>query len=98
MAHGKANVMVIDVQAQGDELTPMEVAETLARAFANLALDGKRALVIIPDGTRTAPIPLLFALLYETLGQRLTQLDYPIALGTHPPMSAEAIDALVGVS
>jgi nickel-dependent lactate racemase len=90
--------MVIDVQAQGDQLTPMEVAETLARAFANLALDGKRALVIIPDGTRTAPIPLLFALLYETLGQRLAQLDYLIALGTHPPMSAEAIDALVGVS
>jgi nickel-dependent lactate racemase len=90
--------MVIDVQAQGDQLTPMEVAETLARAFANLALDGKRALVIIPDGTRTAPIPLLFALLYETLGQRLAQLDYLIAPGTHPPMSEEAIDALVGVS
>jgi lactate racemase len=98
MARGKANAMVIDVQAQGDELTPMEVAETLARAFANLALDGKRALVIIPDGTRTAPIPLLFALLYETLGQRLAQLDYLIALGTHPPMSEEAIDTLVGAS
>jgi lactate racemase len=90
--------MVIDVQAQGDELTPREVAETLARAFANLALDGKRALIIIPDGTRTAPIPLLFALLYETLGQRLAQLDYLIALGTHPPMSEEAIDTLVGAS
>jgi lactate racemase len=98
MARGKANAMVIDVQAQGDELTPMEVAETVARAFANLALDGKRALVIIPDGTRTAPIPLLFALLYETLGQRLAQLDYLIALGTHPPMSEEAIDTLVGAS
>src|SRR6185437_9464884 len=57
VARGKANAMVIDVQAQGDELTPREVAETLARAFANLALDSKRALIIIPDGTSTAPIP-----------------------------------------
>ncbi len=89
--------MVTAVQAQTSELTRAEVTATLERAFADLALDGKRALVIIPDATRSAPIPLLFTLLHETLGQRLAQLDYLIALGTHPPMSAEAIDALVGV-
>jgi nickel-dependent lactate racemase len=89
--------MVTAVEAQLGELTRAEVAETLAHAFANVALDGRRALVIIPDGTRTAPIPLLFALLYETLGRRLAQLDYLIALGTHPPMLTEDIDALVGV-
>ena len=90
--------MVIGVEAQSDELTQAEVAETLRRAFAQVALDGQRALVIIPDGTRTAPIPLLFDLLYATLGQRLAQLDYLIALGTHPPMADEAIDALVGAT
>ena len=58
----------------------------------------KRVLVIIPDGTRTAPIPLFFRLLYEALGGRVSRLDYLIALGTHPPMSDAAIDALVGVS
>ena len=55
-------------------------------------------LVIIPDGTRTAPIPLLFRLLYEQIGRRVARLDYLIALGTHPPMSDEAIDHLVGVT
>ncbi len=55
-------------------------------------------LVIIPDGTRTAPIPLLFRLLYEQLGRRVARLDYLIALGTHPPMSDEAIERLVGVT
>ena len=54
-------------------------------------------LVIIPDGTRTAPIPLLFRLLYEQIGRRVARLDYLIALGTHPPMSEEAIEQLVGV-
>jgi lactate racemase len=62
-----------------------------------MTLDGKRVLVIIPDGTRTAPIPLLFRLLYEQSGRRVARLDYLIALGTHQPMSASAIDRLVGV-
>ena len=51
-----------------------------------------------PDGTRNAPIPLLFRLLYEVLGKRVARLDYLIALGTHPPMSEAAVDRLVGVS
>lgn len=79
-------------------MTPDDVRHLLAQTFAALPLDGKRVLVIIPDGTRTAPLPLLFRLLYEQLGQRVACLDYLIALGTHPPMSAEAIDRLVGVN
>jgi nickel-dependent lactate racemase len=78
-------------------LSEARVAEALATTFDTLPLDGKRALVIIPDGTRTAPIPQLFRRLGETLGRRVAQLDYLIALGTHPPMSPEAIDRLVGV-
>ncbi len=78
-------------------LTPDDVHSLLAQTFDPLALDGKRVLVIIPDGTRTAPIPLFFRLLYEQLGPRVACLDYLIALGTHAPMTAEAIDRLVGV-
>ncbi|MGZ3676701.1 MAG: lactate racemase domain-containing protein [Ktedonobacterales bacterium] len=73
-----------------------EVAALLAQAFDQQPLDGKRMLVIIPDGTRSAPIPLFFDLLHQTIGRRVAQLDYLIALGTHPPMEAEAIDRLVG--
>ena len=74
-----------------------DVRQLLAQALDPLALDGKRVLVIIPDGTRTAPIPLMFELLYATVGERVRQLDYLIALGTHQPMTTAAIDALVGV-
>ncbi len=74
-----------------------DVRQLLAQACDALPLDGKRVLVLIPDGTRTASIPLLFRLLYEQLGRRVVCLDYLIALGTHPPMSEEAIDQLVGV-
>jgi len=79
-------------------LTVEDVRQLIAQACESLPLDGKRVLVIIPDGTRTAPIPLFFRLLYEQFGQRVARLDYLIALGTHPPMSEEAIDRLVGVS
>src|SRR2546421_3963523 len=78
-------------------LTTEDVQQLVARACEPLTLDGKRVLVIIPDGTRTAPIPLFFRTLYEQLGRRVAQLDYLIALGTHPPMSDEAVDQLVGV-
>ena len=85
-------------------LTTADVQQLLAAADEELLVgagldpSGKRVLVIIPDGTRTAPIPLMFRLLYEQLGRRVAQLDYLIALGTHPPMVQEAIDHLVGVT
>lgn len=79
-------------------LSDDDVRTLLARACETLPIDGKRVLVIIPDGTRSAPIPLFFRLLYEQLGKRAARLDYMIALGTHPPMPEEAIDRLVGVA
>ena len=72
--------------------------ELLARALESMVLDCKPVLVIIPEGTRTAPIPLLFRLLYEQIGRRVARLDYLVALGTHQPMSDDAIDRLVGVT
>jgi nickel-dependent lactate racemase len=89
--------MVLGKGSTTEILTVEDVQQLIAQACDPLPLDGKRVLVIIPDGTRTAPIPLFFSLLYEQLGRRVAQLDYLIALGTHPPMSEEAIDRLVGV-
>lgn len=74
-----------------------DVAGLLMESLAPLTLDGKRVLVIIPDGTRTAPIPLIYRLLQEQLGGRVARLDFLIALGTHKPMSDVAIDTLVGM-
>jgi nickel-dependent lactate racemase len=89
--------MVLGKGSTTETLTIEDVQQLIAQACDPLPLDGKRVLVIIPDGTRTAPIPLFFSLLYEQLGRRVAQLDYLIALGTHQPMSEEAIDRLVGV-
>ena len=96
--------MVLGKGSTTATLTTEDIQQLLARADEQLLVGAgldptnKRVLVIIPDGTRTAPIPLMFRLLYEQFGHRATQLDYLIALGTHPPMLHEAIDHLVGVT
>lgn len=78
-------------------LTENDVRALLGRAFENAVL-ADRLLVIIPDLTRSAPIPMMFRLLYEVLGGRVARLDYLIALGTHQPLNETAIARLVGVS
>jgi nickel-dependent lactate racemase len=79
-------------------LDERDVRELLVGALARVNLDGRRVLVILPDGTRTAPIPLLFRLFHEVLWGRVAALDYLVALGTHRPMSEEALNRLVGVT
>jgi nickel-dependent lactate racemase len=79
-------------------LTEGEVAGLTRAALAQYDLRAKRVLVLIPDGTRTAPIPQMFRLLHQELGGQVAALDFLIALGTHQPMSQAQIDALVGVS
>ncbi len=79
-------------------LTEYEVRDLTAEALARGDLDGKRVLIIIPDHTRTAPIPFFFHLFHELLSERVVTLDYLVALGTHHPMSEETLNKLVGVT
>ncbi len=75
-----------------------EIRELMAQSFAQHPLDGQRVVIIIPDGTRTAPIPQMFRLFHEALRGRVAKLDFLIALGTHQPMSEEAINRHLGVT
>ena len=79
-------------------LTEDDIRSLTTRALADLPLQGKRVLVIIPDATRTAPIPLFFRLFHELLAERVAALDYLVALGTHQPLSEEALCRLVGIT
>lgn len=79
-------------------LSEEQIRELVTKTLAQHALAGKRVLVIIPDSTRTSPIPLMFRLFHEALGAQVAQLDFLIALGTHMPMSEEAINRHLGVT
>ncbi|MBP7601211.1 MAG: DUF2088 domain-containing protein [Thermoflexales bacterium] len=75
-----------------------DIAGFVAQSMDTLALAGQRVLVIVPDSTRTMPLPAYFRALCATLLPRVRQLDFLIALGTHPPMSEAAILAMFGLS
>src|SRR2546430_2091608 len=81
-----------------ETLAPEAVEELLAAAIERSDLAGRRVLAIVPDGTRTAPVPLLFRFLNDHLGPRAAALDYLVALGTHPPMDEPAIERLLGLA
>jgi nickel-dependent lactate racemase len=77
-------------------LTPDEVTSVVRDGLAPLPVDGKRVLVIIPDGTRTMPMPLMFDIFERELQPRVSSLDYLVALGTHQPMDDDRLGMLVG--
>lgn len=79
-------------------LTTEEMIEIAAQAVESADFTNKRVLAIIPDHTRTAPIPAMFRTLYRLLADRVKSFDVLIALGTHPPMSDEQIYRLVGIT
>jgi nickel-dependent lactate racemase len=58
---------------------------------------GKRVLVLVPDTTRTAPLPLLLDALWDRLSAVVRGLDVLVALGTHPPLSEAQIGRLLGI-
>jgi len=90
--------MVIGKGSETGSLTEDDVRELMAAAIADAGLSGKRILIIIPDGTRTAPIPMMFRLFFEHLGKDAASLDYLIALGTHRIMTEAEINRLVGIT
>jgi lactate racemase len=73
-----------------------EVRQVVRAGLAELPLDGARVLVVVPDGTRTMPMPLAFDVLTEALPGRTRSLDFLVALGTHAPMSDAGLSHLVG--
>lgn len=78
-------------------LTDTEVREWISKNIPISEVAGKRLLLIIPDATRTAPLPLLFDALFQHLRKHVLAFDVLIALGTHPPMSEQQISKLLGI-
>ena len=77
-------------------LSPDSIRETLERGLAG-RFAGQRVLVLIPDHTRSLPLPFLFRALVQVLHDA-SQLDFMVALGTHPSLSRESMNRLVGIS
>jgi len=58
---------------------------------------GQKILILIPDHTRSLPLPLLYRSIVDVL-QAASQLDFMVALGTHPPLNDGGLNQLVGIT
>jgi nickel-dependent lactate racemase len=82
----------------GTTLTAEDVREIIEKGTAEELYVGKRVLVLTPDATRTCPLPMLIKAVNATIGRRCSQLDFMVALGTHPVMSETDIPELYGIT
>ena len=77
-------------------LTADEIRNVVAKAGERLQIHGKRVLIIIPDGTRTMPMPLMSEILQQEIAAGAATCDYLVALGTHPLMRDSQLSELLG--
>jgi lactate racemase len=82
--------------APADVLTDEAIRQQLAAALEG-RLAGLRVLVLIPDHTRSLPLPALYRALVDLL-QDTRELDFMVALGTHPPLHRAELERLVGLT
>jgi nickel-dependent lactate racemase len=75
-----------------------EIRAFIAHAMAQVELEGKRVLFIIPDQTRSMPMPAMFRALYTELNGRVAKMDFLVALGTHPPMTEGMLNTHLGIT
>jgi nickel-dependent lactate racemase len=73
-----------------------DIQQFVAESITALGIKGKRVLIIIPDGTRTMPMPLMFEIMQAEIGAQAAACDYLVALGTHPTMSDLQLTRLLG--
>ncbi len=90
--------MVISAESADRPLEANEIHAAVTRALAEIDLEGRRVLAVIPDHTRSGPTGTFFRAISDALLPRVKNIDFLIALGTHPPMSEEKINQLLQIS
>ena len=72
-------------------LSDVEAADFIGEQLAGLDADGRSVCVLVPDGTRVCPMPLLVGAVHRALHGRVSKLTVLVALGTHGAMSEAAL-------
>ena len=92
------NTLLSQTAPANSGLTDEQVIGLVTQACPESAYRDRKVLVIIPDGTRTAPVGLMFQALHAAIGGVTRAFDILVALGTHQPMSEAAICARLEIT
>ena len=77
-------------------LSSEAVSEFVRGQLDAYPVDGRSVCIVVPDGTRTCPLPLLLKAVHASLGGRATRMTVLVALGTHAAMSDEELAKHLG--
>jgi len=94
---GVGGVTVATIGGATGVLDDGQVAAFVEAQFAALDLDGRSLCLVIPDATRSCPLSVLLGAIHRAVRGRVSSCTAVVALGTHAPMSDEALRDLVGV-
>jgi nickel-dependent lactate racemase len=89
-------MVIAQAIAEAGLLTHDTIMETLTKGLGG-RFTGQKVLVLIPDHTRSLPLPELFRMVVEVLHD-VGELNVMVALGTHPGYSEEGLNHLVGIT
>ena len=89
-------MVIAQAIAETGLLTHDAVMETLTKGLGG-KFSGQKVLVLIPDHTRSLPLPELFRMVVEVFHD-VRELNVMVALGTHPGYSEEGLNHLVGIT
>jgi len=78
-------------------LSREEITHLLRRGLPVERYRGRRLLVVIPDTTRSGPTSFFFHTLADILAPVAKQVDFLIALGTHPQIPKDALERFLNL-
>src|ERR1700691_671547 len=77
-------------------LSAEQVSSFIAGQLAGAPVDGRSVCVLVPDATRSCPLPCLLSAVHGALHGRVSALTFLVALGTHSELSEAALAAHLG--
>jgi nickel-dependent lactate racemase len=87
---------VIQIGGPDELLSDEDVRAFIHDQLSACPFDGRSVCVLVPDGTRSGPLPLVLSAMHRALHGRVARLTILVALGTHPVMDDEALAAHLG--
>ena len=86
----------VQIGSSSEVLTDDQMTAFISESLAAIDLDGRSVCLVIPDGTRTCPVPMLIKAAYTALIGRVSGLTVLVALGTHAPMDEASLARWIG--
>jgi len=93
---GVVTAALARIGGASDGLPGEQITDFVHAQLAAVPVDGRSVCVLVPDGTRTCPLPLLLSAVHGALHGRVSRLTILVALGTHRAMTDQALAGHLG--